>query len=225
VSGGRIGLFGGSFNPIHIAHLRVAAEIRARCHLDEVRFVLAAVPPHKTPADLAPAGDRLRMLELAVAGESGLRISTIEVERKGTSYSIDTIRQVLAETPRPSALVLIVGLDTFRDLYTWKEYAEIFRHCDIAVVARPGCEGPLRMDDFPVAIRGSFCYDPYCDCFRHESEHSVTFHPIPPVHISATDIRRHVRNGHSIRDLVPAAVERYINERRLYRPGAGPERR
>lgn len=225
MSGGRIGLFGGSFNPIHIAHLRVAAEIRGQCQLDEVRFVLAAVPPHKMPADLAPAADRLRMLDLAIAGEPGLRVSTIEVERKGTSYSIDTIRQVLAEKPPPSALVLIVGLDTFRDLHTWKEYEEIFQHCDIAVVARPGCDGPLRMDDFPVAIRRGFCYDNIRDCFRHESEHAVTFHPIPPVHISATDIRRHVRIGHSIRDLVPAAVERYINERRLYRPAPGPERR
>jgi nicotinate-nucleotide adenylyltransferase len=223
VSAGRIGLFGGSFNPIHIAHLRVATEIRARCRLDEVRFVLAAVPPHKTPADLAPAEDRLRMLELAVQEKPGLRVSTVEVERKGTSYSIDTIRQVLTDEPPPSALLLIVGLDTFRDLHTWKEYADIFRHCDVAVVARPGSDGPLGIDDFPVATRGSFCYDPARDCFRHESEHTVTFHAIAPVHISATDIRRHVRNGHSIRDLVPPSVERYINERRLYRPAAGTE--
>jgi nicotinate-nucleotide adenylyltransferase len=77
------------------------------------------------------------------------------------------------------------------------------------------------MDDFPVATRGGFCYAPECDCFRHESGHTVTFHAIPPVHISATDIRRHVRNGHSIRDFVPPAVERYIKDRGLYRPPAG----
>ena len=165
------------------------------------------------------------MLELAIQDAPNLRVSTIEVERKGTSYSIDTIRQILSEAPPPSVLVLIVGLDTFRDLHTWKEYAEIFRHCDIAVLARPGCDGPLTIVDFPVANRGDFCYDIRCDCFRHESEHTVSFYPIPPVHISATDIRRHVRIGQSIRDLVPAAVERYIEERRLYRPAAGPERR
>lgn len=216
MGGGRIGLFGGSFNPIHRAHLRVAEEIRERCQLDEVRFVLAALPPHKAPADLAPITDRMRMLELAVEGARGLRASAIEVERSGVSYSIDTIRQVLAEPSRPSALVLILGLDAFRDLHTWKEYTEIFAHCDIAVVSRPGRDVSLTLDDFPVASRGCFCYDPVCDCFRHESERTVTFYRIPPLHISATEIRHLLKMGTSIRSLVPAPVERYIRERRLY---------
>lgn len=223
MSGGRIGLFGGSFNPVHLAHLSAAVEIRARCHLDEVRFVLSAVPPHKAPADLATAADRLRMLELAVEGTPGLSVSAIEVERSGTSYSIDTIHQVLSEPSRPSVLVLIVGLDTFRDLNTWKDCAEIFLHCDIAVVSRPGCDGPLTIDDFPVASRRSLCYEETCDCFRHESGHTVTLYRIQPLHISATEIRRQVKNGQSIRHLVPPSVERYINERRLYRPAPGRE--
>jgi nicotinate-nucleotide adenylyltransferase len=221
VSGGRVGLFGGSFNPVHLAHLRVAVEIRGRCQLDEVRFVLSAVPPHKAPADLAPAADRLRMLELAVEGTPGLSVSAIEVERSGTSYSIDTIYQVLGEPNRPSMLVLIVGLDTFRELNTWKDYDEIFLHCHIAVVSRPGCDAPLRIDDFPVASRRCWCYDQACDCFRHESGYTVTFYRIQPLPISATEIRRQVKNGHSIRHLVPPPVERYISERGLYRPAPG----
>jgi nicotinate-nucleotide adenylyltransferase len=224
VSGGRIGLFGGSFNPVHLAHLSAAVEIRGRCQLDDVRFVLSAVPPHKMPADLAPVADRLRMLELAVEGTPGLSVSAIEVERSGTSYSIDTILQVLAEPNGPSLLVLIAGLDTFRDLYTWKDYAEIFLHCDIAVVSRPGCDAPLTIDAFPLASRRSWCYDRIRDCFRHKSGHTVTFHRIQPLHISATEIRRLVKNGHSIRHLVPSLVERYINERRLYRPAPRPGR-
>jgi len=224
VSGGRIGLFGGSFNPVHLAHLSAAVEIRARCQLDEVRFVLSAVPPHKTPADLAPAVDRLRMLELAVEGTFGLSVSAIEVERSGTSYSIDTIHQILGEPNRPSVLVLIVGLDTFRDLNTWKDYAEIFLQCDIAVVSRPGCDAPLTIDDFPVASRRSFCYDQACDCFRHEFGHTVAFHRIKPLFISATEIRRQVKNGQPISHLVPPPVERYINERRLYHLPPSPRR-
>ena len=223
MSSGRIGLFGGSFNPVHLAHLSVAVEIRTRCQLDEVRFVLSAVPPHKTPADLAPAVERLRMLELAVEGTPGLSVSAIEVERSGTSYSIDTIHQVLGEPNRPSVLVLIVGLDAFRDLNTWKDCAEIFLHCDIAVVSRPGCDAPLTIDDFPVASRRSLCYEQARDCFRHESGHTVTFYRIQPLHISATEIRRQVKNGQSIRHLVPPSVERYINERRLYHPAPGRE--
>jgi nicotinate-nucleotide adenylyltransferase len=216
VAGGRIGLLGGSFNPVHWAHLRAAEEVREACRLDQVRFVLAATPPHKTSIDLAPVADRLRMLELAVAGNPALRVSAVEVERGGTSYSIDTIRQVLAEDPPPAALTLIVGHDTFRDLHTWKQHGEIFTHCDIAVVSRPGHSGPLSIDDFPVAARQRFCYDPLRDCFRHDSGHTVSFVPIVPLAISATEIRRQVRARLSIRYLVPESVERYIHERGLY---------
>lgn len=219
--GRRLGLFGGSFNPIHLGHLRAAEEIREHYELDEVHFVLAATPPHKGAADLAPAADRLHMVELAVAAAPAFRTSTMEIERGGTSYSIDTIRQVLAGPGRPSHLVFILGLDAFLDLHTWKDYGEIFACCDMALLPRPGCRSTVSIADFPVATRERFCYDSARDCFCHDSGHTVTLVHIPPLHISATEIRRRVREGRSIRYLVPAPVERYIGERELYRRAPG----
>ncbi len=218
--GDRVGLFGGSFNPIHMAHLSAAEEVRERYRLDELRFVPAALPPHKPDADLAPAADRVRMLELALADAPGLRVSTAEIERGGTSYSIDTIRHALAAPDAPSILVFIVGLDQFRDLGTWKEYGEILACCDVAVLPRPGSPPCLTLGDFPVATRSRFCYDPLRDHFRHDSGHTVTLCRIPSFDISATEIRRRVREGRSIRFLVPDSVARYIYERGLY--GAAP---
>jgi nicotinate-nucleotide adenylyltransferase len=193
----RIGLFGGSFNPIHLAHLRSAEEVRERCGLDEVRFVLAAAPPHKGPSDLAPAADRLRMIELAIDGAAGLRASAMEIRRGGTSYSIDTIREILRRPDAPERLVFVL------------------------VLPRPGTRAALTLDDFPVAARPRFCYDPLRDAFRHDTGHTVTLLPVPPLDISATEIRRRVRDGRSIRYLVPPAVERHIRERGLYRAAGG----
>lgn len=215
--GERIGLFGGSFNPIHLAHLRAAEEIRERCRLDEIRFVPAASPPHKPAGDLATAADRLRMVELATEGIPGFRASALEIERGGTSYSIDTIRAVLGEHPPPEHLVFVLGLDAFGELHTWKDHAALLAHCDMAILPRPGCRSTLSVDDFPVATRPRICYDPLRDFFRHDSGHTITLFPLPSLDISATEIRRRVREDRSIRFLVPAPVERYILERQLYR--------
>ncbi len=223
--GGRVGLFGGSFNPVHLAHLRAAEEVREAHHLDEIRFVPAAAPPHKEPGALAPIADRIRMLELALAGCPGLAVSTVEIERGGTSYSIDTIRAVLAEPHAPSSLVFVLGFDAFRDLASWRAYAEIFAACDVIVLPRPGAAMELRLHDFPVASQKLFCYDPLRDNFRHDAGHTVTLARIPPFDISSTEIRSRVNDGRSIRFLVPPAVERHIEARGLYGHHTGGSRR
>jgi nicotinate-nucleotide adenylyltransferase len=156
------------------------------------------------------------MLELAVDGAPGLRASSMEMQRGGISYSIDTIREILSRPDAPERLVLVVGLDTFRDLGTWREHSAIFELCDVAVLPRPGHRPRLTSRDFPIATQQRFCYDSLRDRFRHDSGHTVALLPIPPLDISATEIRRRVREGRSIRYLVPAAVERYIRERALY---------
>ncbi len=219
--GTRLGLLGGSFNPVHLAHLRSAEEVRERCELDEVHFVPAATPPHKGTADLASAEDRLRMLELAVDGAPGLRACAMELQRGGVSYSIDTIREIRARPDAPERLVLVVGIDTFRDLGTWREHGAVFELCDVAVLPRPGHRAVLTPRDFPIATQGRFCYDSLRDRFRHDSGHTVALLPIPALDISATEIRRRVKEGRSIRYLVPAAVERYIRERGLYAATVG----
>jgi nicotinate-nucleotide adenylyltransferase len=206
-----------------MGHLRAAEEVRERFSLETLYFVPAAVPPHKPKGDLAPAADRVRMLELALADAPGLRVSTVEVERGGTSYSIDTIRHALAAPDRPGTLVFVLGFDQFRDLGSWKDHGGILCSCDLVVLPRPGSPPSLGLDDFPVASREQFCYDPDRDQFRHDSGHTVTLSRIPTFDISATEIRRRVRDGRSIRFLVPGSVERYIYERGLYgAPRGGP---
>jgi nicotinate-nucleotide adenylyltransferase len=199
-----------------MGHLRAAEAVREQYALDTLYFVPAAAPPHKPQGNLASAADRVRMLELALADAPGLRVSTVEIERGGTSYSIDTIRHVLAAPDRPSTLVFVLGLDQFRDLGSWKEHAGILSSCDLVVLPRPRGGGPLSLADFPVASRKQFCYDRVRDQFRHESGHTVALSRTPIFDVSSTEIRRRVREGRSIRFLLPVSVERYIYERGLY---------
>jgi len=218
---GGIGVLGGSFNPVHLGHLRAAEEVRESQRLDEVRLVPAAVPPHKDPTALAPAHHRLRMLELAIAGSAGLRASRLEIDRPGPSYSIDTLRAFRAEVGS-ARLVFAVGWDAFRELGTWKHYADIFATCDVVVVTRPPGPTSLALDDIPVAARKAFCYDPSSESFRHASGYVLSLQRITALDISAAAIRARVAARRSIRFLVPPAVEAYIDAQRLYRPGDVP---
>jgi nicotinate-nucleotide adenylyltransferase len=219
-----VAIFGGTFNPIHLGHLRAAEEVREAAGLDEVRFVPAALPPHKDPttAALAPAAERLRMVELAIAGAPGFRAWPVEVERAGTSYSIDTIRALRAEVPADTRVVFMMGWDAFADVHTWKDFEVIFELCDVLVFTRPPDVRPADERTLPVAARQAFRYDPDIGAFRHTSGHRLTMHQVTSFAISATDVRRRLGAGHSIRFLVPETVEAYIRRRGLYgtRPSA-----
>jgi len=214
----RIGVLGGTFNPVHLGHLRAAEEVREGQALDEMLLVPAAVPPHKDATGIAPAHHRLRMLELAIAGRPGLRAARLELDRPGPSYSIDTLRALRGEIG-DRRLVFAVGWDAFREIGTWKEHTAIFATCDVVVVTRP--PGPMRLtiEDIPVAAKEAFCYDPSSESFRHASGHVLSLQRITALDISAAAIRAHVAAGRSIGFLVPAAVETYIEAHRLYRPG------
>jgi nicotinate-nucleotide adenylyltransferase len=214
-----VGIFGGTFNPIHLGHLRAAEEVREAQQLDEMRFVSAALPPHKEPSGVLNPIHRLRMVELAIAGVPGFRVSRLEIDRAGPSYSIDTIRAVRAEVGDGVRLVFVLGLDAFRDFHTWKEHANIFGLCDVVVVTRPPGPSPLTLEDFPVAAREAFCYGRDGDEFRHRSGHVLTLQRITSLDISAAAIRARVAAGRSIRFLLPPAVEAYIAEHGLYRQG------
>jgi nicotinate-nucleotide adenylyltransferase len=213
---GGIGIVGGTFDPVHLAHLRVAEEVREAQRLDEVRLVPSAVPPHKRRGDVAPAADRLRMVEAAVAGHAGLRVWGIELERPGPSYTIDTLRTLRAELGEEVRVVFALGWDAFAEINTWKEYAAIFGVCDVVVVTRPGQPTALAAGDFPVAARKSLRYDRGSAGFRHVSGHRVTLQHVTALDISATDIRARVRAGRSIRFLVPDPVRIYIHAHGLY---------
>lgn len=215
----RIGIFGGTFNPIHLGHLRSAEEIREVYGLDEVRFLPAAIPPHKGAGEVAPPADRLRMVELAIADHPAFRTSALELERGGPSYSVDTLRTLRSELGAQTPLFFIVGLDAFRELDTWKEPEEIFRLADLIVTSRPGAGERLAHEELPIAAQKAFCYDADSGRFRHESGHLLMFQPITALGVSATAVRNLLRQQRSVRYLVPPAVEAYIAEHGLYRGG------
>ena len=215
-AGGGIGILGGTFNPIHLGHLRAAEEVREEQGLAEMWLVPAALPPHKQPAALVSAAHRLRMVELAVRGVPGFRVSSIELERSGPSYTIDTLTAVRGQVGGDTRLVFVLGSDAFAELHTWKRYAEIFGVCDVVVVARPPAPAHLAIEQIPLAARGAFWYDSDSESFRHESGHVLKLQRITGLDISAESIRTRVAAHRSIRFLVPRDVESYIAEHGLY---------
>ncbi len=177
----RLGIFGGTFDPVHCGHLLLAECAREQCRLDQVLFLPAAMPPHKQGQDITPAEMRLEMLELATGGNPAILVSRIEAERGGVSYTVDTLRQLAAEDPARE-LFLLLGADSLADLPNWREPAEICRLAVPAVVRRAG----QPVDFAPLAA----LVDPErLALFRgHEVE-------MPLVELSSRDLRRPHRPG------------------------------
>jgi len=210
------GIFGGTFNPIHLAHLQIAREAQRRCRLDRVLFLPAADPPHKPVAGEVSFADRLAMVQAAVAEDAGFVASDLENRRSGKSYSVETLEILRREAPGEQ-LFFIIGLDSFRDLPHWKDYARLFTLAHLVVISRPGIEQDPR-SLLPVAIREQFCYDAASENLCHRSGNSVIFLTETRLDISSTQIRERLHRGESIAHLVPPAVADYISLHRLYRP-------
>jgi nicotinate-nucleotide adenylyltransferase len=213
----RIGLFGGTFDPIHWGHLRSAEEVSETFDLDRVLFIPASIPPHKRGETTTPALDRLQMVHLSVAKNPRFKVSTVEISRPGVSYSIDTIRYFAEKKRKSDALLFIVGLDAFREIGTWKDFAELFPLCDFIVTSRPGSKDSDPLRGTGVAVKKLFCYDFKRKNYRHWSGTRIFFIKLTDIAISASDIRRRVKEGKSIRYLVPREVENYIKKQGLYR--------
>ena len=211
----KIGIFGGTFNPIHLGHLRSAEEIRETFALDRIYFVPAARPPHRSGDTLVSATHRLKMVELAVADNPFFQASAVELERTGPSYSVDTIRHFRHEL-EPAAIFFVVGIDAFREIHTWKEYASIPALCHLIVTSRPGVSTPPPEQLLPVALQPALWYDPAQRMYRHTSGHSLVFHEIHGLRISASQVRALLRQRKSIRYLVPSTVAAYIADNALY---------
>lgn len=211
----RIGVFGGSFDPIHVGHLRAAEEVREELSLDRVLFVPAANPPHKPTRKLAGGPDRLEMIRLAIADHAAFAVSSLELDRGGVSYSVDTLAELRTQHPAAS-LFFLVGVDAFREIHLWRDVARLFELASVVVVRRPPAPIEDSIDHLPIAARESFCYDSGTRSHRHRSGTSLSFLSITGLDVSATSIRTLLREGRSIRYLVPAAVETFIAERRLY---------
>ena len=211
----KIGILGGTFNPVHIAHLRIAEEVRESFDLGMVIFVPAATPPHKPLAGDLPFATRLRMVQLAIAGNPLFMVSEIEGNRGGKSYSIDTIHTLRLEYP-DDEFFFIIGSDSFLDIGTWRKYSAIFALCNIVVVERPGAVVTSICSSLPFDILHEFSYFDAEKRLAHKSGYSVYYAKGVPLEISSSTVRRLARLGRSIRFLVPDAVENYIKEHRLY---------
>jgi nicotinate-nucleotide adenylyltransferase len=211
----RVGLFGGSFNPIHFGHLRSAEEVREALGLDLVYFIPVASPPHKPSGDLAPAEHRLAMVRLGTKGNRHFMVSDVEIRRSGSSYSIDTIRYFLTTLRQPATLYLLMGADQFAELDTWKDPDELVRLTNIAVHTRfiQGESGPPRIS---VAALKRFGYTQEDDHYMHVSGNTLSFVETTFFPISATEIRGKLQRNESIRYLMPADLVDYVLRHSLY---------
>jgi nicotinate-nucleotide adenylyltransferase len=195
----RIGVLGGTFDPVHNGHLHIADTLRTALSLDRVLWVPAGRPPHKTDQIVSSDRDRLAMLDLALAGAATDETSTIDINRFGPSYTADTL-EILAGHFPPARLFFLMGEDSLRDLPTWHDPERILRVAELAVAGRPGVETDLESLELQVPGVGK----------------RVNVVPTDEVAISSSDIRRRVSENQSIRGLVPAMVEAYIRDHGLY---------
>ncbi len=201
----RIGIYGGSFDPIHLGHLLLAETCREQLRLDEVRLIPAHVSPFKT--DQYPSDDkqRLEMLQLAVTGQDSFVVDPREVDRGGISYTVDTLRELHHEFP-DSEWFLLMGADSLIDFLKWKEPAEIGRLAWIIVVGRGG-----------YADIGWNVLEGLLDRERFEQTRAMNIE-MPLIELSSTELRQRAATGRSLRFRMPRAVEQYIHANQLYRP-------
>lgn len=217
---GRIGILGGTFNPVHLGHLRGAEEVADSLGLEKIIFIPAYLPPHKPNLPLSTYEHRFNMLSIAVEGNPRFEVSDIEKRLGGTSYSLRTISHIRANPlSRDMELFFIVGADAFLEIETWWNYRDLFRLTSFAVMTRPGHSQSEIMDFIRSRISPLYCWLPEKGCFScHESSEYKSIHLISVTYldISASAIRSFVREGRSIRYLVPEGVREYIYKKRLY---------
>ncbi len=211
----KIGLLGGTFDPVHLGHLAIAEAARKFLSLDSVLFIPAASPPHKTDHQISPLLHRLAMLQIALQDKTCLTISTIEAQRPGASYTIDTLRELRHSQWSKARFFLIIGLDAFLDLPTWKNCNQLTTQTNLVIVPRPG------WDQERMATVIERCFPDYSrpsdkNVWISEDKGRIYFLACQPLPLSSSSIRLLVKEGESIRGLVPKGVELYIKEHGLY---------
>lgn len=220
----RIGLFGGTFNPIHRGHLWAASEVKKRFNLDQISLIPAALPPHKAPGQVAKADDRLAMINLAVADFSGFTVSDVELNRSGPSYTIDTIRYFKQSLGEDARIYLIMGLDAFIEIHTWKSHQELLEQIAFIVIARPG-EGyadarqgwQILAAYLKSTLLADYQFGAADACYTSKGKQPIYIRDVKALDISSTKIREKVKKKQSIEGLVPPGVAGYIRLKGLYR--------
>ena len=220
----KIGIFGGTFNPIHLGHLRAAVELREGFGLDAIYLIPSASPPHKDHTNLAPATDRMEMVTRAIEGHDGLRASDIELKRQGPSFTIDTVCAFRKHLPDDTWLYLILGLDAFLEIETWKSYQDLLHIVPLIVINRPDHQGHIQASPnhaISTLLQQSTLQGYECSmdspCFTHCEKQPIFTYNVTAMDISSTRIRDQIRQSQAIDFLVPESIREYIAAKGLYR--------
>lgn len=199
----KIGISGGTFDPIHIGHLVIAEQAREKMGLDRVLFIPSGNPPHKRDIEVTAAEDRYNMVQKAIEGNPYFEASRMEIDRGGYTYTVDTLRELRRIYGENALLYFIIGADILWDLPGWKEQRQVFSLCEFIAVLRPGYDRQ--------AFSGQV------ELLQHEYGAVIHWIGAPLIDVSSTMLREKVSLGQSIRYLVPEAVENEINTKGLYR--------
>ncbi len=218
-----IGLFGGTFNPVHLGHVRVIREVKSGFNLDEILIIPSALPPHKKPDSVVAAEDRLEMIRLAFLNDPDFVISDVELKRTGPSYTIDTVRYFRSLLPENTKLYLIMGLDAFLEIDTWKSYKDLFLLIPFIVMFRTVSAKDATQSGWKslgnylrARISEEYAFSASSSAFIHDRNQPVFVFDVSPVDISSTTIREHIKKGGSIEGLVPELIEDFIKTKGLY---------
>ena len=214
VSNRLIGILGGTFNPIHFGHLRMAQELADALKLTEVRFIPSANPPHKSML-IVSAKHRAAMVQLAIADNPIFTLDTCELERTGASYTIDTLIALREKFGENAALCLIMGSDAFLHLNSWARWQELLDYCHIVLVQRPATSKQPKLAD-EIAIFLQDHYSENLDDLTNKTAGYIHMQAITPLDISSTKIRTALKSKHSSRYLMPESVINYIVSHTLY---------
>ncbi len=212
----RLGILGGTFDPIHFGHLRLAEEMCEEFSLSKVLLIPCAQPPHKDASVITPYPTRLEMTKIAVSYSIYLEASDIEGRRKGPSYSIETINIIKNNYGTDLELFFILGIDTFKEINTWKNYKELFKLTNFAVIDRPGIKKD-EIDNFIESLGLNFKKGSTEDIFINTNGCSIYLKKTTLMDISSTKIRQNIKNGRSINYLLPDRVKEYILRKDLYK--------
>lgn len=216
----RVGLFGGTFDPVHKGHIRIISDVKYAFCLEKVIVIPSAIPPHKTLKNVSDAKDRLAMTKMCFENRHGYKVSDVELNRSGPSYTIDTIAHFMALKQPYESLMLIMGSDAFFELHTWYSYRKIIASVPLIVMKRPGADKDLikAAEDFLNAETDKgWQYDEKSESFVHRELKPVFLHEVSQMDDSSTEIRKRIKNNLDVSRFLLPEVEEYIRCKGLYK--------
>ena len=219
----KIGLFGGTFNTMHLGHMQVAQDVLKQFQLDCIHFIPCAMPPHKTAGPITHPVHRLEMVRLAISGQRGFVVSDVEIQRDGPSYTWDTLEHYKSHLAPEAQLFFMVGLDAFLEIHTWKKYLQLFDAVGFIVMSRPGIATTTAdmtetvLEYVHTNISPDYQAGDEKNTLHHATKQSICLAAVTPVAIASSQIRKMIAKGESIEPWVTPPVARYIKEKGLFR--------